>query len=105
MRIMAEKMDNLGKTKIDKFQDFEVDYTMNLNNSTKSYSDGRVEKVDFPKSNVYYYALKSGDWVCARPSGTEPKLKVYVSCMGKDLAEAENKATILIKALQEKLTA
>lgn len=105
MRIMAEKMDNLGKTKIDKFQDFEVDYTMNLNNSTKSYSDGRVEKVDLPKSNVYYYALKSGDWVCARPSGTEPKLKVYVSCMGKDLAEAENKATILIKALQEKLTA
>lgn len=105
MRIMAEKMDNLGKTKIDKFQDFEVDYTMNLNNSTKSYSDGRVEKVDLPKSNVYYYALKSGDWVCARPSGTEPKLKVYVSCMGNDLAEAENKATILIKALQEKLTA
>ena len=105
MRIMAEKMDNLGKTKIDKFQDFEVDYTMNLNNSTKSYSDGRVEKVDLPKSNVYYYALKSGDWVCARPSGTEPKLKVYVSCMGKDLAEAENKATILIQALQEKLTA
>ena len=105
MRIMAEKMDNLGKTKIDKFQNFEVDYTMNLNNSTKSYSDGRVEKVDLPKSNVYYYALKSGDWVCARPSGTEPKLKVYVSCMGKDLAEAENKATILIKALQEKLTA
>lgn len=105
MRIMAEKMDNLGKTKIDKFQDFEVDYTMNLNNSTKSYSDGKVEKVDLPKSNVYYYALKSGDWVCARPSGTEPKLKVYVSCMGKDLAEAENKATILIKALQEKLTA
>lgn len=103
MRIMAEKMDNLGKTKIEKFQDFEVDYTMNLNNSTKTYSDGRVEMVDLPKSNVYYYALKSGDWVCARPSGTEPKLKVYVSCMGKDLAEAEHKANILIKALQEKL--
>lgn len=102
MRIMAEKMDALGKMKITSFGNADVEYVMNLNTGLKTFSDGRQEKVDLPKSNVYYYALTTGDWVCARPSGTEPKLKVYVSALGKTMNEAEEKATILIKALQEK---
>lgn len=103
MRIMAEKMNALGKMQITHFGEFEVDYVMNLNTGLKTYSDGRQEKVDLPKSNVYYYSLKSGDWVCARPSGTEPKLKVYVSALGQTPEIAEQKASVLIKALQDKM--
>lgn len=100
MRIMKEKMDNLGKITISEFAGIEVDYLMNLNIGQKIYSDGHTENVDLPKSNVYYYALKSGDWVCARPSGTEPKLKIYVSAYGESNEIAENKASMLIEALR-----
>lgn len=103
MRVMKEKMDNLGKMTITHFADYEVLYTMNLNTGIKTFADGKTEKVDLPNSNVYYYALKSGDWVCARPSGTEPKLKVYVSACGSSAKEAKTKADVLIKALQEKM--
>lgn len=103
MRIMKEKMDNLGKMNITNFGDYEVRYTMNLNTGIKTYSDGKTEKVNLPKSNVYYYELTSGDWVCARPSGTEPKLKVYVSACGKSHEEASLKADTLIKELQSKM--
>lgn len=103
MRVMKEKMDNLGRMTITDFAGFEVDFTMNLNTGLKTFSDGKTESVNLPKSNVYYYGLKSGDWVCARPSGTEPKLKVYVSACGKSFDEADAKADVLIKALQERM--
>lgn len=103
MNIMAQKMDALGKMTIHEFAGVKVDYTMNLNVGLKIFSDGHTEKVDLPKSNVYYYSLKSGDWVCARPSGTEPKLKVYVSACGSSIDEATQKADSLINALQSKM--
>ncbi|MGI6193679.1 MAG: phospho-sugar mutase, partial [Christensenellales bacterium] len=39
--------------------------------------NGEKTPIDLPKSNVLYYELGGGDWLCVRPSGTEPKLKVY----------------------------
>lgn len=47
--------------------------------------------IDLPKSNVLLYELggdKGLDWACARPSGTEPKLKIYFGCYDKDEAAA-----------------
>ncbi len=41
-----------------------------------------------PKSNVLLYSFENG-WAAVRPSGTEPKLKVYVGVRGKDKADAE----------------
>jgi phosphomannomutase len=51
----------------------------------------------FPKSDVLQYFLESGSWVAVRPSGTEPKLKLYVSAVGKTLECAEKSAAELIK--------
>jgi phosphoglucomutase len=48
-------------------------------------------KITLPKSNVLYYGLSGGDWVCVRPSGTEPKLKVYVSTSGESASASEEK--------------
>lgn len=43
----------------------------------------------FTKSNVLFYRLEGGSWVCVRPSGTEPKVKLYVNCMARERGEAE----------------
>jgi phosphoglucomutase len=40
------------------------------------------EKIDLPKSDVIYFELQGGHWIAIRPSGTEPKLKVYVGVKG-----------------------
>ncbi len=99
MKEMADRMSALGQKKITEFAGIPIDHIDNLNTSIRTFSDGHEEMIDLPKSNVYYYALSSGDWVCARPSGTEPKLKVYVSACGNSMEEANKKASTLIAAL------
>jgi phosphoglucomutase len=41
-------------------------------------AEGQKHPLDFPQSNVLCYNLVSGDKICVRPSGTEPKIKFYV---------------------------
>ena len=45
-----------------------------------------------PKSDVLYFELTGGEWVCIRPSGTEPKIKLYVNTNAKtqDVSAKEN---------------
>lgn len=50
---------------------------------------GKEEPTGLPASNVLYYELEGGNWVCVRPSGTEPKIKLYVNSNAADKAEAE----------------
>ncbi|MBO5480587.1 MAG: phospho-sugar mutase [Clostridia bacterium] len=40
---------------------------------------GETQTLDIPKCNCVYYELEGGSFVCVRPSGTEPKLKIYYS--------------------------
>ncbi|MBQ4074835.1 MAG: phospho-sugar mutase [Clostridia bacterium] len=42
-------------------------------------ADGKEAPMDFPKANVLYFEIEGGNWVCIRPSGTEPKIKLYVA--------------------------
>ncbi len=53
---------------------------------------GKESTIDLPKSNVLEYRLANGCKAIVRPSGTEPKIKIYLSAKGKD--EAESKALI-----------
>ena len=50
---------------------------------------GREEPTGLPKSDVLYFELEGGHWVCVRPSGTEPKIKLYVNSNAKEKAEAD----------------
>ena len=52
----------------------------------KDYSTGSG---DLPKSNVLKFFLKGGSWIAVRPSGTEPKLKMYYSVRGIDSSTCE----------------
>ncbi len=62
---------------------------------TTRYDSRSVTIIDLPKSNVLYYEMASGDWFCIRPSGTEPKIKIYYG-ISADTAEkgAENMAAL-----------
>lgn len=54
-----------------KLDDFQLSHT--------KHADGRVEKLDYPKANVLKFHLEDGSTVAVRPSGTEPKIKFYIS--------------------------
>lgn len=51
--------------------------------------NGREEPTGLPQSDVLYFELEKGCWVCVRPSGTEPKIKLYVNSNDRDEAEAK----------------
>lgn len=56
-----------------------------------------------PTSNVLKYILNDGSWVAIRPSGTEPKIKIYYSVKGKNAQIAENILLNLKKDIKNKL--
>ena len=50
---------------------------------------GGKTALDLPHSNVLYFELEGGAWVCIRPSGTEPKIKLYVNTNAAEMAGAQ----------------
>ena len=56
-----------------------------------------------PTSNVLKYVLEDGSWIAIRPSGTEPKIKIYYSIKGADKAEAKKKLEETQNTIQTKL--
>ena len=54
-----------------------------LNNKEIEISSGIIKQIPLPKSNVLEYHLENGSVVTVRPSGTEPKIKIYVTVCGK----------------------
>ena len=49
----------------------------------------KTEETGLPAANVLIYKLDNGETVVVRPSGTEPKIKIYYTTLGKNLEEAE----------------
>ena len=58
-----------------------------------TYADGKESKLTYPSSDALKYVLEDGSWVAFRPSGTEPKIKLYLGVQGESQAEVEAKAT------------
>ena len=60
-----------------------------------------VKATGLPSSNVLYYDLNDDAWVCVRPSGTEPKIKLYYGIKGTSLTDADEKSAALGQAVKE----
>ena len=60
---------------------------------------GNTKPTGLPSSNVLYYEMQDGAWVCVRPSGTEPKVKFYLGVKGDSLEDADRKSAELSKAV------
>jgi phosphoglucomutase len=58
-------------------------------------SEGKREPLDLPKSDVLYYEMQDGSWFCIRPSGTEPKIKIYFGVSDSNKNNADKKMNVL----------
>lgn len=97
MAKMSEIMTELRKEQITEIAGYKVEFYSDYNVSKTIYWDTKlIEEITLPKANVMYYGLSGGDWACVRPSGTEPKLKIYVSVSEKDKKSAQDKANKII---------
>ncbi|MFL1470061.1 phospho-sugar mutase [Paraclostridium bifermentans] len=67
---------------------------------SKDYNKGIEE---LPKSNVLKFILEDGSWIAARPSGTEPKLKFYISVNGSSFIDSKNKLSTIKEALNNEI--
>lgn len=63
------------------------------------YFDTRTEPINLPMSNVLKFVLEDGSWFVLRPSGTEPKLKIYIGVLGESLEASEHKNKELKEAV------
>lgn len=73
------------------------DYLSGTEHNLKAMTKYKINGM--PSSNVIHYTLEDKSWFCVRPSGTEPKLKIYFSVIGESKAEADEKLMGLKEAV------
>lgn len=67
-------------------------------------ASGKKSSTGLPESNVLYFALDDDAWVCARPSGTEPKIKFYMGVKGTSLEDSAAKVNELTEAVKQAIS-
>ncbi len=102
IKALMEKIRNnppkaFGELKVNEFRDYE-------SGEVVDNRDGSKHGTGLPKSNVLYFDLTENSWCCARPSGTEPKIKFYMGVKGSNKEDAAKKVedlTAAVKAMIE----
>ncbi|MBE7087627.1 MAG: phospho-sugar mutase [Clostridiales bacterium] len=89
MKDMNAVVDKMKSLKVDEIGGLKVEATRDYSVAKRTANDGTVTDIDSPTTNAVYYELEGGSFICIRPSGTEPKLKVYYSlkCQDKTVAQ------------------
>ena len=82
----------IGDNTVVEFRDYKLDKVINMKTKKES-------KTGLPTSNVLYFDLGNGAWCCVRPSGTEPKIKLYMGVKGKSFKDSETKLNKLRQAM------
>ncbi len=83
-RLRTEKLQDINGVKVVRYQDFDT--------AEEGVGDEVKPLTGFTKSNVLKYFLEDGSWIAVRPSGTEPKIKIYYCIKGTSSEDALNKA-------------
>lgn len=92
MKEMSAVVDGLKSLKPTDFAGEKVEAVRDYSAAKRFvYASGETQEMDIPKCNCVYYELAGGSFVCVRPSGTEPKLKIYYSIKAKDEDAANEK--------------
>lgn len=101
---IAKMMDDLRNNPPKKFGRWDVLETRDYkNDECIVLATGEKHSIGLPNSNVLYYDLSDNAWCCARPSGTEPKIKFYMGVKGSSLEDAQSMLDELTKAVMEKI--
>lgn len=90
--IRNNSINKIGDYRVIKFKDYDLDVV-------KDIKSGVITKTGLPKSNVLYYELENDNWCCIRPSGTEPKIKLYMGVKEDSMKKAEEKLENLKNAM------
>lgn len=89
---IGSTMSRLRIDRFERFGNFGVaavrDYLRSIRKEIKSQKE---EELTLPESDVLYYEIEDGSWFCVRPSGTEPKIKIYYGVRGNSMELAEGK--------------
>lgn len=86
---IKEMLENLRQNPVKELGDYKVLSIRDYDQDTiTDMATGEVKPTGLPKSNVLYYDLEDAAWFCARPSGTEPKVKFYMGVKGNSFENA-----------------
>ena len=88
----------VGGYKILAIRDYKKDTIKNL-------ATGEVTPTGLPASNVLYFEMENNTWICVRPSGTEPKIKLYYGVVGTSLEDADTKSKALADSVNAMINA
>ena len=104
MKDMNAVVDSLKVKPATEFDIYKVatvrDYSKNVKTDVAT---GATSEIGSPLTNCVYYELENGSFICVRPSGTEPKLKIYYSVKSRNKAEAEEALERIQKAVKKLL--
>lgn len=89
-----EHITEMAGLRVEKIEDYQTGERLDVTN-------GRMEKIHLPEANVLKFILEGNNWVCLRPSGTEPKIKCYCGVC----TDSEAASTDQLNALQEAMDA
>lgn len=74
----------VGNYKVQAFRDY-------LASVIIDYNKQETQSTGLPESNVLYFELDNDTWFCVRPSGTEPKIKIYFGVKGNSIKDSDEK--------------
>ena len=92
-KLRNDPPERIGDAKVLRFRDYKEDKVIDM-------MTGEISGTGLPKSNVLYFELPDDCWCCARPSGTEPKLKFYMGVTGRSLEDADHRLEKLTEAVK-----
>ncbi len=92
-RLRKNPPKEFGSFKVLEFRDYKTGKTLDM-------ASGKEGETGLPTSNVLYFELNDDAWCCARPSGTEPKIKFYMGVKGKNLEDADKLQVELTNAVK-----
>ena len=94
-------MENLRNKKVERIANWEVNEVRDYQTHKIVKKDGSESETDLPTSNVLYYDLSDNSWFAVRPSGTEPKIKLYIGVKGSTEQEANEQLAELSSEVEK----
>ena len=94
-------MEKFRQIPLKDFAGFKVKAKEDYLSSQRSLAEGGTEDIDLPQSNVLKFQMTDGSWLAVRPSGTEPKIKCYLSATDGSKLEVDRKLERLEQAARQ----
>ncbi len=102
---IREIMDYFRTNRLEEITDKKLLVLEDYKSQKRIYTDGSkiTEKIELPKADVIKFILEGGSWIALRPSGTEPKLKIYAGVKSDSLEKSRKQLSAMIAYMEEKM--